>query len=59
MIDVISRLLREKGFLSFYYGFWVNLMRISPSYAITFVLYEKFSLFFHRAFEGGPGKKED
>jgi len=37
--------------LSFYAGFWVNLMRISPSYAITFVLYEKFSLLFHRAFE--------
>lgn len=46
----IKRLWREKGILSFYDGFFVNLMRISPSYAITFVLYEKFSLMFHRSF---------
>lgn len=46
---------REKGLLSFYDGFVVNLMRISPSYAITFVLYEKFSVEIHRAFQG-PAK---
>ena len=44
----VQTLWREKKLLSFYDGFWVNLMRISPAYAITFVLYEKFSLAFHR-----------
>ena len=40
--SVATQIWREKGIVSFYDGFWVNLMRISPSYAITFVLYEKF-----------------
>ena len=49
--EVVKRLWREKGLLSFYDGFLVNLMRISPSYAITFVLYEKFCVVFQRGFE--------
>ena len=53
-----KRLYLEKGPLGFYYGFWVNLMRISPAYAITFVLYEKFSVVLHRAI-GGGGSHED
>ena len=41
----------EKGFYSFYDGFFVNLMRITPSYAITFALYENFSVIFQNAFD--------
>ena len=52
---VAKRLWKENGIYSMYDGFWVNLMRISPAYAITFVLYEKFSMMGHRALEGdGP-----
>ena len=42
--SVAAQIWREKGLISFYDGFLVNLMRISPSYAITFVLYEKLSV---------------
>lgn len=62
IFKTIKRLYREKGLVSFYDGFWVNLMRISPSYAITFVLYEKFSILFHRALDGSSNDssaKED
>ena len=40
LFGTAKQLYKEKGILSFYDGFWINLMRISPSYAITFVLYE-------------------
>ena len=62
IIAATKRLWQEKGLRAFYVGFWVNLMRISPSYAITFVLYEKFSVLFHRKLEGHsstPSTKED
>ena len=52
IIYCARQLFREKGFVSFYDGFWVNLLRISPSYAITFVLYERFSVGFQRAIYG-------
>lgn len=39
--------LRAEGFLAFYSGYATNLVRILPHYAITFVLYERFSLYFH------------
>ena len=58
--EVVQRLWREKGLLSFYDGFLVNLMRISPSYAITFVLYEKFCVVFQRGFENiSSSQRED
>lgn len=44
--SVALRIWRERGLVSFYDGFFVNLMRISPTYAITFVLYEKFCVLF-------------
>jgi len=50
ILSTCRQLLSEKGVISFYDGFWVNLMRITPSYAITFVLYENFSVILQRAF---------
>ena len=58
IVKVCKQLYSEKGFLSFYEGFWVNLMRISPSYAITFVLYEKFCVLLHNTFES-DGSSDD
>ena len=52
IIYCARQLFREKGVISFWDGFWVNLLRISPSYAITFVLYERFSVMFQRAIYG-------
>lgn len=57
--QAVRRLWSEKGVLSFYDGFWINLMRISPSYAITFVLYEYFSLFFHQKLAGRDAHDSD
>lgn len=51
LFECVKIVRREKGLLSFYDGFFVNLMRISPSYAITFVLYERFCVAFHRIFD--------
>lgn len=43
---VIGQLMKE-GAGSFYSGYLTNLMRITPHYAITFVLYEYLSQKFH------------
>ena len=37
---VMSRMVRNEGPLSLYSGFTLNIARIIPTYAITFVLYE-------------------
>lgn len=39
--------IRKEGYTVFYSGFWTNLIRLMPSYAITFVLYETLSVHFH------------
>lgn len=36
-------MLKYEGVKSFYAGFYANLARIVPNYAIMFVLYEHFS----------------
>lgn len=54
LTSVVARIWREKGIASFYDGFGVNLMRISPSYAITFVLYEKLCVMFQRGLSNEP-----
>jgi len=41
----------SEGYGTFYSGFFTNLMRITPHYAITFVLYEHFSHKFHELFD--------
>ena len=56
---VATKLWKEKGIRSFYDGFWVNLMRISPSYAITFVLYEKFCVLLEQGLFDDKKVKED
>ncbi|MFM7851586.1 MAG: MC/SLC25 family protein [Flammeovirgaceae bacterium] len=43
---MLKQLLRE-GNHAFYAGYFTNLARITPHYAITFVLYEYFSRYFH------------
>ena len=42
-MTVISRILKYEGPRAFYAGFYANLMRIIPNYAIMFVLYEHFN----------------
>ena len=37
----------KEGYKGFYSGYLTNLMRITPHYAITFVLYESLSNKFH------------
>lgn len=59
ILSTCRQLLSEKGVISFYDGFWVNLMRITPSYAITFVLYENFSVILQRAFNNNKKTNED
>ena len=46
-IDVLKEI-RGEGVRAFYAGFFTNLMRIMPHYAIIFVLYEYFSQTFHK-----------
>ena len=43
----VIRSIMAEGPHVFYAGWFTNLMRITPHYAITFVLYEKFSQKFH------------
>jgi hypothetical protein len=46
VITAIQQISKE-GYGVFYAGFWTNLARLMPSYAITFVLYESLSVKFH------------
>lgn len=46
LLQVIKQI-KSEGYGTFYSGFVTNLMRITPHYAITFVLYEHFSHKFH------------
>ena len=46
VIAVLKEITGE-GMHAFYSGFFTNLMRIMPHYAIAFVLYEYFSVTFH------------
>lgn len=46
MITTIKHM-RKEGYHVFYSGFFTNLARLMPSYAITFVLYETLSVKFH------------
>ena len=43
IFTVSKRILHNEGALAFYSGFYANLARIVPNYAIMFVLYEHFS----------------
>lgn len=43
MFTVSKRILKHEGPLAFYSGFYANLARILPNYAIMFVLYEYFN----------------
>lgn len=47
LVSIIKQI-KAEGYGTFYSGFVTNLMRITPHYAITFVLYEHFSHTFHK-----------
>ena len=50
IIDVCKQL-KSEGMHAFYGGFFTNLCRVLPNYAIIFVLYEYFSCSFHEVFD--------
>ena len=47
MVVEAIRQMSKEGYGVFYSGFFTNLVRLMPSYAITFVLYETLSVKFH------------
>ena len=47
IIKLTRNLLAKEGVTGLYSGFFANLARIIPNYAIIFVIYEKLSEYFH------------
>ena len=51
MVVAAIRQMRKEGYHVFYSGFFTNLARLIPNYAITFVLYEALSDKFHEVLD--------
>ena len=56
-VEIVKQI-RAEGLTAFYGGFFTNLMRITPNYAITFVLYEHLSYKFQQIYDNNFERKK-